>query len=362
MGVGFENKRWHYTEKAQRVKEAYELIAAGYSLKHVAQHLGVSVPGARRILSNEIYCGIVVYGRQSGRGKKTRPIIRDVMRVNAPGIAERPLVSHELFASVQNTLKTIQATQKRTCTRGCAKYSGFIFCARCGTIMTPWRVKMRGKQYSYYICRRYFKDHPQHGTCKLRVSCDAVEKTLDNLIADTLTSRQFANRLAMNIEKHEENRQRSSRIAQLDREQRSLEGQRTRILQMFQDDEITREEKTNRLTKVGVRAQQVAQELAAERSEQMPGMSGKQIEAVFMVLAEYKFLNREKARQLLTYIIPRFRVDAGASITSFYWMPDSKDIVVTQPQQSQAHNGFNIGEARSPPGSITTSVRFGVNY
>src|ERR1041384_852480 len=54
-GVGYDDQGWHYTSKAERVKEAFRLLLAGYSYTQLAVLLGVTIPGLRALLQNPIY-------------------------------------------------------------------------------------------------------------------------------------------------------------------------------------------------------------------------------------------------------------------------------------------------------------------
>jgi site-specific DNA recombinase len=342
-GVGYDKdaKRWFYTENAQRVVEAFKMVLAGRSLWDIAQHLGVTPTGAKAILNNEIYVGWVVYGKNPQR---RRILGGETVRKQ---VISEPLISRETFNYARKILETTRATHKKRCVKGWAKYNGFLFCDRCGTLLTPWRGKIRGKVYCYYVCRRRLREHPHFGECDLpRLSYETTERTLDHFVSEQLTSHAFAARLAVELENRNKNPhdKRAARIGQLQKQQRSLGAKRDKILESFYDGDITRGEKTARIAQVTERLASLSSELGVEQSAELPMMQTKQIEAMFGVLSDWEFLEREEARRLLSVTIPRFRVDGAGRIVSFYWLLDSKELTI--PQQSQAVTGLISREAR----------------
>lgn len=165
---------------AEIVRQIFELKLSGYNSQRIAEYLnemGVLPPAEykrslglnydcgfkvgsnpkwavmsiNRILSNEIYTGMMVQGINSKinyKIKESRPVPKENW-IRVSGTHE-PLVSRETFNKVQNLL----LFDTRTAPNESAVYllSGLVVCGDCGQNMVR-RKRIRGdKSYSYFHC------------------------------------------------------------------------------------------------------------------------------------------------------------------------------------------------------------------
>ena len=140
----------------------------------VKEKSGWSSVAVRRILTNEIYIGNLVQGRQTTPNHKVKQAYlkeeSDWVRIEK---SHEPVVSDRDFEVVQRLL----AMDTRTAPGNGEVYplSGLVACGGCGMPMIRKTTKAGGKVYSYYICatNKATKEcrPPQHvngktGTCR----------------------------------------------------------------------------------------------------------------------------------------------------------------------------------------------------
>lgn len=160
--------------EAEAVKLAFKWYLEGYSLGKIARELNnkgykrktgdnsVFVPGkVRRLLSNNIYTGIVKYNG-----------------IEYPGRHE-PIIDADTFNRVQPILKANAINPK-----GLTYLGGLLWCKKCGH-----RYTITGSKYKYYICSSYRTNPKGFKKC-----CDnkywRMEK-LDQLVLDQLDQLDF---------------------------------------------------------------------------------------------------------------------------------------------------------------------------
>lgn len=120
----------------------------GFRVKEKSGWTSVAV---RRILTNEIYIGNLVQGRQTTPNHKVKQAYRkeesDWVRIEKN---HEPVVSDRDFEVVQRLL----AMDTRTAPGNGEVYplSGLVVCGGCGMPMIRKTTKAGGKTYSYYIC------------------------------------------------------------------------------------------------------------------------------------------------------------------------------------------------------------------
>jgi hypothetical protein len=158
-----------YTDYATTtVKEAFLRVAAGQRLKRVAQDLGFgNQVSLRACLKSRWWVGEKCMTQQ--RINRTWNVEKDKLtsgqRVPHPdpiavktNLAEDPLVSYELFNTVQDILKANHKTwtQNKTLVNEFLG-AGLLYCS-CGCRMYHKVTNHDGKQWAYYICSgRYTK-------------------------------------------------------------------------------------------------------------------------------------------------------------------------------------------------------------
>lgn len=133
-----------------------------------------SYVAVKRILTNEIYIGVLTQGKRGTPNYKVHDIQtrdeEDWIRVEG---ANEPLVSYDDFVSVKNMLErdtraTGDSSEKNI-------LSGFVFCADCGQPMIRKIIPSKGKKYYYYVCSSY-KRH--EGCFAHSISTSEVEKAV----------------------------------------------------------------------------------------------------------------------------------------------------------------------------------------
>lgn len=165
---------------SQIVKEIFSLTMEGYSPEAIATRLndrGILSPleykkskgsrfkcsfatssqplwshvAVRRILTNEVYTGVLVQGKRTTPNYKVKRIVykdkEEWARVEG---THEAIISKPLFDLVQELLKEdtrIAPDEEKT-----YPYSGKIFCGDCKAAVTRKTVKSGGKTYVYYIC------------------------------------------------------------------------------------------------------------------------------------------------------------------------------------------------------------------
>lgn len=107
----------------------------------------------QRILTNEIYCGIMVQGKRRRKSYKVR-IMEEVPKEDWSRIPDthEAIVSRTVFNEVQKLLQD----DTRVCKDDTlSPMAGKLFCADCKGAMVRKPAKYNGKQYLYYVCGNY---------------------------------------------------------------------------------------------------------------------------------------------------------------------------------------------------------------
>ncbi len=110
-----------------------------------------SVSTVRRILTNELYTGMMVQGKNrkiNYKVKESKPVPRENW-VRVDGMHEA-IVSRKLFDCVQTLLKIDTRTSPHR--ENVYLFSGLLKCGDCGQNMARRIVNKKGKQYFYYCC------------------------------------------------------------------------------------------------------------------------------------------------------------------------------------------------------------------
>lgn len=136
-------------------------IGLGYETSFKAnQQASWSYKAVKRILTNEVYLGILIQGKRGTPNYKVRVVqVRDEEDWIVVEGTHEPLVSFEDFAAV----KSLLGRDTRVCVvdNNDNELSGFLFCADCGQPMVRKTVPSKGKKYYYYVC----SSHKRHEGC-----------------------------------------------------------------------------------------------------------------------------------------------------------------------------------------------------
>ncbi len=143
-----------------------------------------SYNAVRRILSNEVYTGILSQGKRGTPNYKVHVVQerdeRDWIRVEN---AHEALVTYDDFMSVKAMMgRETRATGEESDSN---PFSGFLFCADCGQPMVRKTVPSKGKKYYYYVC----SSHRRHEGCSPHsMNAGEIARTVKNAIASHIAS------------------------------------------------------------------------------------------------------------------------------------------------------------------------------
>ena len=194
-------------EAGEVVRQIFSLYKDGMSICQIAEHLneyGIQSPlshkiasgirygtgfktskakwsynAVRRILTNEVYIGVLVQGKRGRPNYKVHIVQEkdesDWIRVED---AHEALVTYDDFMAVRNLLgRDARATGDDSEEN---PFSGFLFCADCGQPMIRKIVPSKAKKYYYFVC----STHRRHEGCSSHnINANEVERVVRNAIA-----------------------------------------------------------------------------------------------------------------------------------------------------------------------------------
>lgn len=132
----------------------------------------------RRILTNEIYIGNLVQGKQTTPNHKVKKTIikdeSDWVRIEKN---HEPIVTDRDFEVVQRLLS--MDTRTSPCMEEVYPLSGVVTCGDCGVPMVRKTSKVGGKTYAYYLCAT----HKETKQCSShRISTEKLEEVVLELL------------------------------------------------------------------------------------------------------------------------------------------------------------------------------------
>jgi len=160
-----DTRRLVPNKKAKTLQKAFKDAIAGKPMTELGTQLGVSVTGARHILSNRVYLGELTVGAY------TNPT------------AHPPIVTEEVFNSAQRPVRT---RKPRTYAEA-ALLAGLARCVACGSVMsrgTPNGGRNKNRRYAVYACRGRFSA----GRCTNRsaIMCHLLDTHVETIALQTL--------------------------------------------------------------------------------------------------------------------------------------------------------------------------------
>jgi len=185
--------------QAMVVKGIFEAVLNGNGLLNIAKDLnsravpspmgkGWSKTSLHSILTNEIYTGVSVWGKNSKRG------FEPVRSENACA----PLIDRDTFISVQNLMKE-RSPKKQHPKRVASPFllSGLAKCGHCGKALVGRYAK--SGQFSYYACGTLAKKGS--GACPGRyINAVRLEKLVIEQIRDRILTRENLEKLVRMID------------------------------------------------------------------------------------------------------------------------------------------------------------------
>jgi site-specific DNA recombinase len=281
----------------------------------------------RRILGNPIYSGAQTYNKRRAKGKTStaRPIEQHII---VEGMFE-PIIDRETFLRAQGLLEELRVKPAAKSTQ--YLLTRLVFCGRCGSRMYGYTYRHRrrkGKTYRYYRCW----GHSAKGTTlcpgntiDLQYLEDVIVDELRNISLDPLRLRSRLEEVAR--EAAEELQPLISQQRRLQEELRRIDGKLRRLLELYEDAFIDKEEFGTRRV-----------ELDRDRKELETGLSGvvtrlgsspagaidfeASIDSLRDLAGVYEQLDFEGRRALLCNVLSRVIVNEREIQYGLYVIPD----------------------------------------
>ena len=139
-----------------------------------------SYNAVKRVLTNEIYIGVMVQGKTGTPNYKVRTLQqKDESEWIKVEDAVEPIIKHHDFMAVKMMLgRDMRCTASEDDEN---LLSGFIYCADCGSTMIRKTVPSKTKKYTYYVCAGAKQ---KNGCTSHSISVKEVEKTVLHAIHD----------------------------------------------------------------------------------------------------------------------------------------------------------------------------------
>ena len=139
-----------------------------------------SYNAVKRVLTNEIYIGVMVQGKTGTPNYKVRKLqSKDESEWIKVEDAVEPIIKHHDFMAVKTLLgRDMRCTAKDDDENA---LSGFIYCADCGCTMIRKTVPSKTKKYTYYVCAGAKQ---KNGCTSHSISVKEVEKAVLHAIHD----------------------------------------------------------------------------------------------------------------------------------------------------------------------------------
>jgi DNA invertase Pin-like site-specific DNA recombinase len=314
-GVDYENGKWGYKpEAAVKVRRAYKQVLSGeINYNRIAAQLDVTPRGAALILQNPIWKGWRIldkkrdpsangrYGGKDGRQADRRKIARAASEIIRVRVIDRPLLSESEWDRAQQIMARKATLHWRN--RGAAPrftYAGFLRCTKCGG---PVHTALARRDY--YVCKAArLKPHSCDTHYMERVT---LENKIDEFIGKQLLSPQFLARSLAALRREQENKRGARDVPRLEDALARLEAKRTRIIDAFFEELLTKQDRDRRLETVD-RDLATTRNQLAEVAGQPTGLTPADLKKLLEPLAEWKWWNYTQKRRMLALLAPTIRV------------------------------------------------------
>ena len=207
-GMRWENNRLVPAEHYEDAREIWRMALAGWKLRAIGRELGrrgILTPSGKRdwntntlrnMLKNRAYSGVYEalkqesvephHRRKATYGKTSKRLRPEHDRVLLHGLVERPLVTEQEFAFVQQRLKDNQLYAKRNTSLREYVLKGLVKCSACGH--TYIGVTRNG--HSYYYCGAKWKPVNREACQSRGMRATEVEDGAFQTVADFLRGPQ----------------------------------------------------------------------------------------------------------------------------------------------------------------------------
>ena len=326
FGVGYsEDRGWHFTADAEKVKQAFSLFLSGEtSYTRISWRLNIPRTNVRFILENPIYTGWRTYtekrnpsplayvarpGGRQGYRKKMKRSPDEVIRVRVLD----NLITEQDFARVQQfiELKRQKHWRSRQDAPQRYTYNGFLICGDCGNLIYTHTAKDEFYQCKSMNVRERRKRalvglHRCENRYMLRKK---LEPKLDVLLGKKLREPDF---LRIVVDRYTEQQGLKLNLpAKNDRglavKLEILAAKRQRVLETFFEGVINKDERDRRIGEIDSEGR-VFQDLLMETAPSEKPRSLIEVQAALEPLGECEFLERNEKRSLLQAICPEISV------------------------------------------------------
>lgn len=262
FGLAWDGQ-WSYTDDIARVREMFRLFLSGQRcISDIARLVGTRRSQVDHALRNPTYSGWLVYDTccdtknpmpsSTRKRKNFRRVARDeVLRVR---LSLEPVISETDFAEVQRILTDARRERANKKRKDRLQYLRYVICPECMRPMASKNGKSGAMDY-YSCCTQTSHAYTKKGVPRCGLAYQQAPKLdglIDEAITDAFTDPQH---LARAVAAY------NARIAQhwqrlqpllVDQTQRrtALEAKRRRVIDNFEDGDITREEKREKLAAI----------------------------------------------------------------------------------------------------------------
>jgi DNA invertase Pin-like site-specific DNA recombinase len=305
--------RWEYDGvDSERVKRMFELFLAGRTYEDIAVEVGGgwSGCGVKKTLQNPIWIGTRAYRYKSHeytRPGEAKPRRRSIPREDPleVGIALDPLVSREAFERVQEMMerRAHQWRKRKLKNSHRARFllAGLGRCA-CGKTLYHSYGSRRESHGRYYCSSQ------RHGPrCEgIAMRRDCLEEAVERAVSEQLTNRSVLKTILARAMQSEP-QQDSDAKATLKRLQADIKKRRQRVIQNFEDGDISRDQKRDKLNALAAELHRLELEAGVTT---MPRHTAKDIcQQIVEVFQDFKRLPFERKRDLLFRAVREIIID-----------------------------------------------------
>jgi len=309
------------------VRRAYQVVLSGNVNYAVIAHLlhgagivnvksgtvSLTDRGARSILSNPIWMGwrIVDHkrtggehytrhdGRQAGR-RKVRRAPEEVIQVR---VIDRPLLSEADWKRAQEVMahKAARHWRSQPGYETHFTYHGHLTCSLCGEMLYSSHTTGRHhERKDFYVCKGRRVSHTCDAPYQRR---EKLEPMLDGLLARELSSRAFLRTCIDTLKKRESRHDGQHRTQRLISHVHKLQARREKVVDIYLEGAIGREERDRRLADVD-RDLQTAQSLLLQQQPAQPKADVESLVDLLAPLAEWEYWSVEQKRRMLATVVP----------------------------------------------------------
>jgi len=303
---------WSYTPAAEKLKEAYRLmVTTPLPFAQIAERLNLSRSNLRYMLSNPIYTGVRVYTQkrdqatsgyipgQNGRQGYRRKVNRaadEVIRVRVMD----GLVSDEVFQRVQQIISSRVTRQRTIRAQNAPRYvlNGFLNCGHCGEVM----YSHTNKKADYYRCRRNgTRDRSKGYSCDTPyIMASRIEPKIECVLSDLLQDRALLADVAQAYSSHQQPEVAAVNHNAAQQQVKALQAKRERVMDAFFEGLIAKPELDSRLAQIDAEIAAFGDMLTPHVQPAQPTVTVESLSNLLSVFTEFRFLQRDEKRALLT--------------------------------------------------------------